>query len=144
VVGASGVRIGDSIWHRDDRKSRERDGLSANWFFARNAAAAIEPTRTRGGRGGFADAADGVGVRRAGRARTGALGKDAGDQGKQGRCRWEAARKSMISATGMRGPFSRHLPLTRIANRCGARRTYSRRATVVVPDLSAGVALRIG
>ena len=72
------------------------------------------------------------------------LARTPATRGKQGRCRWEAARKSMISSSGMRGPFSRHLPLTRIANRCGARRTFSRRATVVVPVLSAGVALRIG
>lgn len=66
---ALGVRLTLSTADRDTFGTSDRVGLSANWFFLRNAAVAVELTREDSGRrfgGGFPDA-DSVGVRLLGR-----------------------------------------------------------------------------
>lgn len=68
-TAALGVRLTLSSDDRDFFGTSDRVGLSANWFFLRNAAVAVELTREdSGGRfgGGLPDA-DSVGVRLLGR-----------------------------------------------------------------------------
>lgn len=68
-IDSLGVRLSVSTSDHDARGNLDRVGLSADWFFVRNAALGIELTRSRSSRdyGPGARAADALGVRLLGR-----------------------------------------------------------------------------
>ncbi|MCY3731116.1 MAG: hypothetical protein OXF98_07210, partial [Rhodospirillaceae bacterium] len=68
-VASLGVRLTMSTSDHDTRGTTDLIGLSANWFFVRNAAVEIELTRTSSARGYFPGSTDtdSVGVRLLGR-----------------------------------------------------------------------------